>query len=843
MNATTVVCPTCLKENFENATLEQQEYLVCTSCAGVYPVIYGCKMLIDIRNFLALQNDYFGAWHVSQLNALSEYKDKTATSNSLIERQDVQQVMSLMDLKDKIVLDIGSGVFNEPEYITRSQAKEIICLDPMNPDSELAYNFVGGIAEALPYPDETFDVVVFITSFDHVIDVENSIRECLRILKPSGVVYNWVEFTKNKDMMGKPVIEQLLPRRVFEKYTSKEKALENFIVNKKQYEQKLKYFEENPTRYSRLLVDKFHLRHFEQESFIKAFVKNGFLNTACYKVRYPELGTFNDFMVFKKLENLQSTAYIDDEENENICVPSPYRAQSIGEHNEDEILVNYSYEKIKKQLNEIEYLNRVTIDILRDKLYSGPFLNVAFSLRKMLAKVARRSRNYIRKKRKLTIIKNKFDEIAALRLNTSNYINKNNIILMLTTSQIEIDPRINKVAKSLAEQGYVVNIMCLSTDSNQPALKEIRVSERVYYLKVHFDHKDCNLIDFYQSRFCDEAVKLQFDFIHANDLSTLLVAWELAKLKNVPLIYDAHELWADNVIWSGSRYVRMPSYLRNFSKALEKHILKEVASFYTVSHSIVNEYEQYFGRRPLLLANYPDVKALISESNKKIKDIKEELGLAEDIFVTTYIGGVGPARNIENVIKAHKYLPKNYVLVIRGPSIEQYSQPLIKTAKKYKVADRIFILPAVGRDEVVQAMAGADCGIVMLRNLCKNFYWFYPNKFFEYSLAKLPVAVSNFPDVSNHIEREKNGVTFDPDKPKDIARALKTLGDNPALAKQLGLNGYHSIIKQYNWGNAMAIMLNEYQRLGGLKINSDKSAASLITEHKTKEVSDIVIAE
>ena len=109
---------------------------------------------------------------------------------------------------------------------------------------------------------------------------------------------------------------------------------------------------------------------------------------------------------------------------------------------------------------------------------------------------------------------------------------------------------------------------------------------------------------------------------------------------------------------------------------------------------------------------------------------------------------MNPARNIERVVEAHRYLPENYVFVIRGPGIEYYGPEYVKLAESLGIHGRVFALPAVDKDRLLDGAAGADCGIVMLRNICRNFYWFYPNKFFEYMLAKIPIAVSNFPDVT-----------------------------------------------------------------------------------------------
>ena len=108
---------------------------------------------------------------------------------------------------------------------------------------------------------------------------------------------------------------------------------------------------------------------------------------------------------------------------------------------------------------------------------------------------------------------------------------------------------------------------------------------------------------------------------------------------------------------------------------------------------------------------------------------------------------------------------------------------------------------------------GPDCGIVMLRNICKNFYWFYPNKFFEYMLAGLPVAVSHFPDVTAHVEREKCGVVFDPDSPQSIADALRRLYEHPEEAQAMGRRGREGVLREYNWDKASETLLQAYRTL------------------------------
>lgn len=94
------------------------------------------------------------------------------------------------------VLDIGCGT----GYLLRSLAsrcpgtEQLDGLDPAHSMIESAASsgndgrlrFTTGVAERLPYPDDTFDLVVTTTSFDHWSDQQAGIRECARVLQPGG---------------------------------------------------------------------------------------------------------------------------------------------------------------------------------------------------------------------------------------------------------------------------------------------------------------------------------------------------------------------------------------------------------------------------------------------------------------------------------------------------------------------------------------------------------------------------------------------------------------------------------------------------------------------------------
>jgi len=96
------------------------------------------------------------------------------------------------------ILDVGCG----PGYLLRHlaadfpQAEHLAGLDAalamikkataatLPGDGRVALTV--GVAERLPYPDRSFDLVVSTTSFDHWADQQAGLRECARVLTPGG---------------------------------------------------------------------------------------------------------------------------------------------------------------------------------------------------------------------------------------------------------------------------------------------------------------------------------------------------------------------------------------------------------------------------------------------------------------------------------------------------------------------------------------------------------------------------------------------------------------------------------------------------------------------------------
>jgi ubiquinone/menaquinone biosynthesis C-methylase UbiE len=94
------------------------------------------------------------------------------------------------------VLDLGCGT----GYLLRTlagrypDAEQLVGIDAAAQMVQTAaaashdnrLTFAVGVAEQIGHPDETFDLIVSTTSFDHWSDQPAGLRECARVLRPGG---------------------------------------------------------------------------------------------------------------------------------------------------------------------------------------------------------------------------------------------------------------------------------------------------------------------------------------------------------------------------------------------------------------------------------------------------------------------------------------------------------------------------------------------------------------------------------------------------------------------------------------------------------------------------------
>ncbi len=87
---------------------------------------------------------------------------------------------------DSRILEVGAGLYDHARFFPGR-------VETFNADPGTEPDIVGD-AHAMPIDDNTYDLVVCISTLEHVRDPYQCVREIFRILKPGGRCFAWIPF-------------------------------------------------------------------------------------------------------------------------------------------------------------------------------------------------------------------------------------------------------------------------------------------------------------------------------------------------------------------------------------------------------------------------------------------------------------------------------------------------------------------------------------------------------------------------------------------------------------------------------------------------------------------------
>lgn len=290
------------------------------------------------------------------------------------------------------------------------------------------------------------------------------------------------------------------------------------------------------------------------------------------------------------------------------------------------------------------------------------------------------------------------------------------------------------------------------------------------------------------------------DYFHFHDPELLIFSFVIA-LKRKILIFDIHEnikfqLKSKEDLSKLLKLVLPPiySFFEYFSlKFVKKAILAE--------SSYLKYYKQ---KKPKVIFNYPILKPV--QTNK----------IANGKIV--YIGNwIEEERGAIKLIESCTILKKqkvNFVLNWVGDFHEGDSlkDRIFDLIDKNDLRGNINFLGRVDYNEIFAIISESNLGFSCLYPV-NNFLESYPTKIFEYMMFNVPVICSNFPLWKEIVEVNDCGLTVDPLKPEEIAKAMTFLIENPERAKELGRNGRKAVEEKYNWAIEEKKLLDLYKEI------------------------------
>ncbi|PIF06286.1 MAG: glycosyl transferase group 1 [Draconibacterium sp.] len=356
--------------------------------------------------------------------------------------------------------------------------------------------------------------------------------------------------------------------------------------------------------------------------------------------------------------------------------------------------------------------------------------------------------------------------------------NKNKRLIASVTNDLVTDARVHKVCTTLVNMGFDVLLTGRKLGNNIAFSKRPYSTHRfkLFFNKGIFFYAEMNIRLIFLLLFS------RADVFLANDLDTLPAHFLASKLRKKPLVYDSHEYFTEV-----PELVNRPR-VRRFWKWLEKKMVPHIHSAYTVCNSIANAYQSEYGVpfhvvRNLPLAYQPLIHAKENAPLKKI----------------IYQGAVNMGRGLEQTIHAIKNL-ENVQLIIAGHG--DIIDELKQLADREGLLDRIVFTGRLPFESLRELTATAHLGISLEEDLGLNYRYALPNKLFDYIQARVPVLVSNLPEMAAIVNTYKIGeiaVSLNPEKlAKDIEAALFSMEKRRKWKKNLEMAA-----KELTWENEL----------------------------------------
>jgi glycosyltransferase involved in cell wall biosynthesis len=191
--------------------------------------------------------------------------------------------------------------------------------------------------------------------------------------------------------------------------------------------------------------------------------------------------------------------------------------------------------------------------------------------------------------------------------------------------------------------------------------------------------------------------------------------------------------------------------------------------------------------------------------------LRRRLGLGPQVPLAVYVGSVTLDRGLPQCVEAMALLPGVHFAIV-GPRHQGTADEIAATASRLGIADRVHLVDPVPSREVPEFVAGADCSVIAIQNVCLSYYFCFPNKLLESVTSGLPVAVARLVELERFIARFPVGVTMDEKDPADIARAIGEVIAQPQRYRPDAAT-IAQIRAEYGWAVQQRRLLELYERL------------------------------
>jgi glycosyltransferase involved in cell wall biosynthesis len=285
-----------------------------------------------------------------------------------------------------------------------------------------------------------------------------------------------------------------------------------------------------------------------------------------------------------------------------------------------------------------------------------------------------------------------------------------------------------------------------------------------------------------------------FDLIHVDEAIALPIAIKAAAELRAKVLFDAHEYSpgqdTDKLWW---RVLSQPYYTD-----LIRCYAPRADAMTTVAEGIAERYLAEFGVAAAVIMNAPTYVQLPYHpvNPERIRIIHHATAVRD--------------RHLEEMIRVVAMADRRFTLEFMLLEKDREYIEALKRMAHAAAPDRISFRPAVPPRSIPETINAYDIGLHLLPPVSFNSAHALPNKFFEFTMAGLALAIGPSPEMARIVRERNIGIVAESFDPADMARHLNALSpDEINTLKHRSLEA----AKLYNAEIEMRKLLDIYERL------------------------------
>lgn len=359
-------------------------------------------------------------------------------------------------------------------------------------------------------------------------------------------------------------------------------------------------------------------------------------------------------------------------------------------------------------------------------------------------------------------------------------------IIFTVTNDLSYDQRMHRIAGTLAGAGYQVLLLGRKRKDSIP-LAEKNFSQK--RLPCWFDgsflfYAEYNLRLFFFLLFT------KADILCAIDLDTILPVYFSSVLKKQKSVYDAHELFTEQV-----EIVSRP-HVHRFWLAVEKFAVPRFSQGYTVNEWIAKEFNKRYGVDYGVIRNLP------------MKTVLHDERQPSDEKYFLYQGAVNEGRCFETLIPAMRQVNARLLICGSGNFMAQ-AKTLVKESR---LEQKIIFLGNMEPSALRSFTQKAYAGINLFEASGMNQYHSLSNRFFDYMMAGIPQLCVDYPEYAVFARQYPVGLMTSDVCVTTIANNLNKLLSDETLYQQMKAACLQAR-EAWNWENEAPVLISIYDQL------------------------------